>query len=398
MVTAFNHSKLIPYRSGQKWSYSDIDKNILFDFVYDEASWFCEGFAKVKRNSKYGIIDERGLQVIPCAYEDVGVYSEGLVKVCFDSKYGFLDLNKDNIIKFKYNSARDFKNGLCCVEINEKFGFIDHKGDYKIEPKFDYAKNFSEGLAIVEMKGKYGFIDAYGNQPIPCIYASAEDFSEGLACVGIQEIGSPVKYGFIDKKGNIVIDFIYRTAKNFHEGLARVEIKNEKYPRKNGNWGLGVSPTTNSRYLTVFIDKSGKEILTLEDELDTRDRVLTDVHNGLIIIGDKYCQTIVNKFGKEILSLKYKYERVEPFFHGLALVLKNERVAGTKDEYESKYGFINIKGEEVISCKYYYAADFRHGFAYASRYTKEGIEEGFINQQGIEYWEGISRKYRTARG
>jgi hypothetical protein len=82
MVTAFNHSKLIPYRSGQKWSYSDIDKNILFEFVYDEASWFCEGFAKVKRNSKYGIIDERGLQVIPCAYEDLGVYSEGLVKVC----------------------------------------------------------------------------------------------------------------------------------------------------------------------------------------------------------------------------------------------------------------------------------------------------------------------------
>ena len=45
-------------------------------------------------------------------------------------------------------------------------------------------------------------------------------------------------------------------------------------------------------------------------------------------------------------SVLRKYDKVDNFHNGLALVKKNGR--------NGKYGFINTEGEEVISCQYRY--------------------------------------------
>lgn len=394
MTFPFDKSTLIPYRKNQKWGYCNSQKIILLDCQFDAAVWFSEGFAAVKNGSKYGLIDERGNQVAPFLYDNIGVYSEGLVKIKMNSKYGFLDNNKKLVIPLEYDLAENFKNGLSRVMLKGKYGFIDHNGVSRVKCKYDFADNFSEGLSMVNVNGKNGFIDIYGHEVIPCIYDRAGNFSEGLAWVGIQEIGSPMKYGFVDKKGNIVIDIRYNWADDFQEGLAKVKVKNKKYPISNNNKGLGVSPARNDPYLRIFIDKEGNEILSLENENENAFyQVLSGVNNGLIIVGDQYCQEFINKHGEHVISLNYKYERVSSFSEGLALVVKNKRVLLTKDKYENKYGFINLAGEEFIPCEYDLAGNFNNGFAYARRDVNEGIEDGYIDNQGNEYWEGISRKY-----
>lgn len=56
---------LIPYRKGNLWGYADADKKIIITPAYEEADFFSEGFAAVKKAGKYGYINKTGKLVIP---------------------------------------------------------------------------------------------------------------------------------------------------------------------------------------------------------------------------------------------------------------------------------------------------------------------------------------------
>ncbi len=56
---------MIPYRKGNLWGYASPDKRILVVPVYDETSFFYEGYASVKKGARYGYIGKRGKMVIP---------------------------------------------------------------------------------------------------------------------------------------------------------------------------------------------------------------------------------------------------------------------------------------------------------------------------------------------
>lgn len=59
---------LIPYRKGKLWGYADGDKKIVIAPAYEEADFFSEGFAAVKKGGKYGYINKSGKLVIPCKF------------------------------------------------------------------------------------------------------------------------------------------------------------------------------------------------------------------------------------------------------------------------------------------------------------------------------------------
>lgn len=68
---------MIPYRHGDKWGYSTIDKEILITPKYQEAGWFSEGLAAVKINGKYGYINRAGILVIPARYTVAKSFRKG---------------------------------------------------------------------------------------------------------------------------------------------------------------------------------------------------------------------------------------------------------------------------------------------------------------------------------
>lgn len=68
---------LVPYRSGAKWGYASLDKQVVISPKYDDANWFSNGYASVKVGNKYGYINKQGKMVIPARFTVAKPFRKG---------------------------------------------------------------------------------------------------------------------------------------------------------------------------------------------------------------------------------------------------------------------------------------------------------------------------------
>jgi hypothetical protein len=272
------------------------------------------------------------------------------------------------IFAISVNSAfAQNENSLFAVIVNGKQGFIDKTGKVVIEPNFIQCSGqsrFVDGLAVICTKGsdKAGFIDKTGKFVIEQKFSDARNFSEGLAAVYFGEFAMHRgfdKAGFIDKTGKLVVEPIYDDVMDFSEGLAVV--------RKDGKSG--------------FIDKTGKVIIPLQFDyaFSFAESIATVFVNG------KY--GFINQTGKIVIEPQFTY--ANSFSENFAVV----KIGGgtilpypystyseteTIGKIETKYGFINRKGQIVYSFFARRAGSFSNGLAAVE--TLEGY--GFVNEKG----------------
>ena len=183
-------------------------------------------------------------------YRELNSFHDSLACVLRDGKYGYINLKGEEVIPCIYTYAQDFSNGVACVTINGNEYFIDTKGK-TTSPKYSSTKQ-KQSLILKQHNKKYGYVDSIGNVVIPYKYDGAKDFSEGLAAVRnityidgaevFSAIDDEVDWGFINEKGKIVIPFKYSLPKDeralFSEGVVIV--------KKSGRFG--------------YIDREGKQI------------------------------------------------------------------------------------------------------------------------------------------
>jgi hypothetical protein len=129
-------------------------------------------------------------------YEQLGVFSEGMAAVKKGDKWGYINNKGEEIIPCEYTSAQKFSEGLAPVGKNDCVGFINPLGKIVIPLDFKFALPFSEGLAAVYKDDHWGFIDSKGQEIIPFAYTSASQFCDGLSLVMKEE--TPI---YIDKQG-----------------------------------------------------------------------------------------------------------------------------------------------------------------------------------------------------
>lgn len=70
---------MVPYRQGDKWGFSDPEKNVVITPKYEEVQWFSEGYAAVKTGGKWGYINKAGKMVIPARYTVAKSFRKGFV-------------------------------------------------------------------------------------------------------------------------------------------------------------------------------------------------------------------------------------------------------------------------------------------------------------------------------
>jgi serine/threonine protein kinase len=310
LTSSNSNQTLIPFRKGDKWGFSDVNKKIIIEPKYDFAQPFSEGLAAVKLNDKFGYIDKTGKEVIPLKYDGVSPFKEGLAIV-------FIESSSDRKMGFINNL------GVELVPLIYSFDLI------AVE-EFYFSDN-TEELINVKLNAKYGFIDKAGREIVPFKYDWASGFSEGLA-----KVGSNNKFGFIDKTGNEVIPLKYDSALSFSGGFARIEL--------NGKVG--------------FINKNGEMVIPLNYEKKSGDDI--SFSEGLASVFQNGKCGFINEKGSTVIP--FKYETCYAFSEGLAAVELNE-----------KFGFINIRDEMVITPKYELAGSFSKGLARVKLNDKIGF-------------------------
>lgn len=172
---------------------------------YDFMFHFKNGLAAVEKNNKYGYINTKGKEIIPCIYDRSDGFNSKLAFTLLNGKEGFIDQTGKEVVPFgKYKNLRELNNGFIEFKVYGKTGLLNTEGQ-EILPAKKYSSispEFHDGLAMVYgQNNKIGYINEEGQEIIPCIYDRADDFYNGKAEVKLYD-----RYFYIDKTGKEIVE------------------------------------------------------------------------------------------------------------------------------------------------------------------------------------------------
>jgi len=178
--------------------------------TYEYIDDYCEEMTIVKKENRYGVLDNKGKEIIPLIYDSISRYSNGTAVVRHDNKYAVADRNGRFLIPFSLvfveigdfhqERARAARFNLMSERIKKQYGFIDKQGNTVVPFIFeDGHDRFSNGLAGMRYKGYWGYIDTQGNKVINFQYDTVTRFSHGRAMVRERDV-----IRVIDTRGRII--------------------------------------------------------------------------------------------------------------------------------------------------------------------------------------------------
>lgn len=401
--------ELIPIQIDSLWGFCSNNKEIIIPAIYKKVNPFIYGYAHVKKDSVWSIINKKNETVFK-QYQKVDDFHEGIAKVYINSTTGFIDKEGKELFPLEPNidfSAIRWER--LWYKENGKFGLMDIKGAKLTIPKYDSYITYGErGFYVVTLNNKKGVINENGKEIIPLIYNHiGQGFYNNLCNVerdsmfgfvnrqgkevialnfefvwtfedGISVAKKHGKYGLIDTLGNTVVPFLYNDAMDWCQ-MNRLGVKkknkwgfidrynNIKIPFKYGyvnNFepnGLSICSTKGIRY--SLIDTNGVKI-TKSKYIGIQGIYNTDLF--IVRLKDKY--GVINNFGDILIPIKY--EEINQIGEGCIRV-----------KYSGKYGFFDKSGKKIIDFKYDYASDFKDGL---SDVWFENCEF-YINKDGFEF-------------
>ena len=138
--------------------YGFIDKhgNQVADYVYECASDFRDGYARVCLNNKCGIINTSNEFIIEPLYDDLKHPTEwGHTIAVLDKKFGVITLSNDIIVPFIYNRIRYTHKNYFIVRQNDLEGIVDINGSIVLPLEYERVYSLNrDGIADVRVNGE----------------------------------------------------------------------------------------------------------------------------------------------------------------------------------------------------------------------------------------------------
>jgi hypothetical protein len=329
-------------------------------------------------------------------------FPNALYPVRIKDKWGYMNRKGEIVIQPTYDAAEDFEDGLAVAMIIKEnqthYGYIDEKGSWTIVPAFDEVNPFYEDKAAVKKGELYGYIDKAGKEIIPCQFEQAGPFSEGRAAV--KKNGW---VGFINSTGTIVIEPIYTCSVShpfFVNGLAPVFGADEMtgFIDPSGVWKI--EPKFNSA--GRFVDGKAWAMIQKDDAASEHGFTIKGGYintDGEFVIQPQYdfgwdfsegyavvwkisadkknkLWSVLDSTGNPVLH-DLTYRNVGAMSSGL-IPIQND---------EMKWGFMNIKGEEVIPPQYTGINQFKNGLARMETGSAFSPQPVYINPKGEVVWK-----------
>ena len=122
-----------------KYNYVDKEGNLLNDSTYDETSEFNEfGYSLVSVDNNYGVLNNKGKEIIKLEYSDIDFIDDALFKVLKE------DYNKELFIYKNESGQYGFINSKDKVEIDSKYNKIEF-----ITDDYPFALGYNENDIIL---------------------------------------------------------------------------------------------------------------------------------------------------------------------------------------------------------------------------------------------------------
>ena len=254
-----------------KWGILDSKLKPITPFKYDKIKDFDEnGLCKVKIGKLMGLVNKQGVEQVPVEYEDFELLHDyedhqndtRYYKAVLNKKWGIIDSNNNPITQFKYDDIIWWfdENGLCKVKIGELMGLVNKQGveqvpveyeDFELLHDYEDHQNDTRYYKAVLNK-KWGIIDSYNNKITQIKYDESmycrREFDESGLC----EVKIGKSYGLVNKQGVEQIPVVYE--KNIiRKRITYVTSKGE-VTRRECEYGVKL----NGEEFTI--DKFGKRI------------------------------------------------------------------------------------------------------------------------------------------
>lgn len=351
--------------------------------LYEQKSRFIDGYTAVLKDSKWGVIDLYGLQILPFEYEDITIYSSNLFRVVKNEKEGLVNNSNEVILDIIYDKLRKEKDEYI-LKLANKYGVKNFKGETKIP--FDYDQIIKKGNTYIIRNNKsWGALNNEGKMIVPIEFTKIRkvDFNllqiekdsllglqtaEGfqvLACKydGIQVLINQTiicnqsgKFNIKDFKGDHLTTTTYKSLEYVSDSIYIASDGEQKFLIDlNGKLILdqtyedlqftrvGTFKAYNKNTGYGLLDKDLNILLKVEhEEIGEYSELRASILN------DKY--GFVDEYGKQVIPCKY--DHVTPFSSGKSIVTLN-----------NKKGIINRRGSELLAIKYDKIKSFIFGFA-----------------------------------
>lgn len=333
---------------------------------------------------KYGFINKNNSLIVDT------IHTIKLTKLQATA-WGFFDTNKmvkdfnsnTNFLTTIYDYRIKLRAGLFVVQDPKTYlmGYMNIKGDTVIPAKYECCHPFYDGVARIRIKDE-GFnvlktvnaemlIDSLGRLKGTKGYAFIRDFTNGYSWASkiVKEEGKFESFWYLlDTNGRVCSDSIWGG------NIVIYNSPSDWYVYQLDFFG---------KKLYSFINKEGKfandknhdDILSLGDETFTD---VTFIKNHIVGLKALYNDTPVWAFADDNFEFKSQpFDSLCQFTENMAAVKEF-----SKTKTDSKWGFVDRNYKEIIPYKYDKVEPFYNGLAY----FKVANIEGYINKKGETVW------------
>lgn len=284
------------------------------------------GFGIVAKKNKYGIIDNKGNEIIRLEYDKIEHpkrYSN-ILELFVSEKNGTLQifdenikLIKDNILDYSWDKIDfdDYYLDVLLLKDNQnKFGIIDETGKTIIPFEFEELRPFDgQETTIAKKNNHFGIIDFKSKELVS--FENDEIYSSKFSEIFV--IKQNEKFGLFNKQGDKIIDFVFEDLQPcFYDEDNKFIVKSQ------GKYGI--------------IDITGKEIIPNEfDEISNWVEYGPEAH----FVTKNKKMGMYSRDGKQLIPPIY--DELHYTTNNLIVVSQNK-----------KYGIVNISNKIIIPLEY----------------------------------------------
>ncbi|MFA4985244.1 MAG: WG repeat-containing protein [Candidatus Brocadiia bacterium] len=194
-------------RIRDKFGFVRADGAIISPPVFDEMGLFENGYACVKKDGAWNVIDRQGLPQYDIPL-DRAQSSGDWVLVTKDGKKGVFNTVTGAKSAIFYDDIDRRGDRPLTLTIGSKKQLMTFSDCREVGPEFDEIRWPHEGMTAFKTAGLWGFLDSGYNIAVRPAYLAVESFSNGLAAVK-----TTTGWGYVDTTGKMVIGSQYAEVK-----------------------------------------------------------------------------------------------------------------------------------------------------------------------------------------